>query len=64
MNMKTDAKRIELDCKAAKVMRDIKGNELANLSGGIWKTETAKKRHQRLTSQLGKLDIKLNKYDD
>ena len=56
----TTAQRIELDNKASKIARDIKSNEIANLNCGIWKTEAARKRNDRLTAQLEKLDEKLD----
>ena len=55
----TNEQLIEMDKKAAKLARDIKAN-LLNNDRGIWKTETAKKRHERLTAQLEKLDAKLD----
>ena len=56
----TTAQRIELDNKACKIARDIKANEIANLKQGIWKNEAAKKRNDRLTAQLEKLDSQLD----
>jgi hypothetical protein len=51
----TEVKMIELDKQAAKLARDIKAN-LFNNDRGIWTSEAAKKRHERLTKQLQKID--------
>jgi acetylglutamate kinase len=51
----TEVKMIELDKQAAKIARDIKAN-LFNNDRGIWTSESAKKRHERLTKQLQKID--------
>jgi acetylglutamate kinase len=51
----TEAKIIDLDKQAAKIARDIKAN-LFNNDRGIWNSEAAKKRHERLTKQLEKID--------
>ena len=60
----THEQRIELDNNASKIARDIKANKIANLDRGIWKTEAAKKRNDRLESQLEKLDAKLDADDE
>jgi hypothetical protein len=54
-----EAKLIDLNKKAAKLARDIKANQFNN-DRGIWKTEAAKKRHDRLTAQLEKLDAQID----
>ena len=51
----TEAKMIDLDKQAAKIARDIKAN-LFNNDRGIWNSEASKKRHERLTKQLEKID--------
>jgi len=55
----TNKQSTELDKKATKLARDIKHNQF-NLNSGIWKNEAAKKRHERLTAQLEKLDDQLD----
>jgi hypothetical protein len=54
-----EAELIDLNKKASKLARDIKYNQLNNDSG-IWNSEAARKRHDRLTAQLEKLDAKID----
>lgn len=53
------AELIAMEQKANKIARDIKAN-LFNNDRGIWKTEAAKKRHERLTAQLEKIDAEID----
>ena len=55
----TETQLIKMNKKAAKIARDIKAN-LFNNDRGIWKTDAAKKRHERLTAQLKLIDAKID----